>query len=313
MLEFTEHNNYLLQVGGREPAETHMLMLLARQGYLQPSEVVEITGSASAEEEEADIARLDSSTASGGFEKNRSEVRGELKAITDFVFREYGLPRENGLDIGSGESGEMVQRLLPIGNNIKTWTQLEVSPSAVEVNSKRHPRSDIRQGSYLSLDQGDQDLRDRPIITGLSSLDATCFIDKAIEQIRMALSDGGFLFHVQDVRPGNGVVMQQLYDENCRLPYDGYFLNGGDNKAIAYRVGDSYVSVGELFRRRLGQAISSNAGMELLFNDWITARQALGRRSKEARFYFLNVLMKLNPDIVDHHSVSTVVTVARKR
>ena len=53
--------------------------------------------------------------------------------------------------------------------------------------------------------------------------------------------------------------------------------------------------------------------MELLFNDWITARKAIKMDAEAARLYVLNLFLGIDPVFEKHDQVAAVVTVARKK
>lgn len=263
-------------------------------------------------EEERGIAAQDIKNASLIFERTRSQVREALLAIVRYMFQRFKLPKTGGVDFGCGATGEMVEELLPADIDRNSWTQIDMNPRAVEENRRRHPHSNIIQGSYLntaSLGLENQ----LNIATGLSSLDSTCFIEDAIGQIRETLQAGGYLFHVQDVRPGKGFGLDEMEHMGERLPYRVEICEStGD--PLMYRTREGLLSVGELFRRRIGRALWNEPGMELLFNRWVIARRNLTaqeRERKEGRAYFMNILFR-HPQF-NFEEASAVVTIARKR
>jgi SAM-dependent methyltransferase len=149
--------------------------------------------------EEKYIAGQNIQIASGTFEQARFYGREGLRAILRWVFNEYSLPK-TGLDVGSGMTGEAVNQLFPLTEReIVQWLQIDANPEAVEENRQRGANAQI--ASYLNLER---DIRGESfhLITGLSSLDATWFVERAISQIREHLSQGGFFLHIQDVIPG---------------------------------------------------------------------------------------------------------------
>lgn len=245
------------------------------------------------------------------FERNRIPVRDALRTIVNYVFQRFRLPKEKGIDIGSGATGEMVEELLP--HHLRPeWLQMELSPQALEANRRRHPGSTIVQGSYLRMGEGLKEGFN--IVTGLSSLDATYFLDEAIKKISTALVAGGYLVHIQDVRPGAGVGLRELQRLGATPPYAAEILPG--NQVSTYLIGNQYISVGEIFRRQLGRVLDANPGMEVLMNDWVTV-QKFRQRTDMSLWYFMNTLLRGCPcfpmESGPMEDVSAVVTVARKK
>lgn len=268
----------------------------------------------SIEEEEKGIAAQPIQTASLSFEKNRSQVRAALQAILARVFREYNLPRRNGIDLGSGATGAMVEELLAPSIEKDAWIQVDANPQAVDENRKRHPVSAIMRGSYLRIRETLHILGETlDIATGLSSFDSTQFIEHAVEEVATVLRSGGYFLHMQDVRPGVGVGFREMAAMGFQPPYhvDMVGSNVGIQEPIRYHLPNGMtVSVGELFRRNLGRAIAKNANMELMMNHWVTARRDLPHGTP-GRAYFQNILLSGFPIPVEE--VSVVVTLAKKK
>lgn len=286
-----------------------MLCFMRQHDMLQRADISPLKMPDTPEAEIEGIAKQDI-TASSIFERTRMSVRDGLKAIVSHIFDRFDLPKDKGLDIGCGATGEMVEELLPNTVDKNSWMQIDANPSAVRENRNRHPAAKVQQGSYLHMDG----VRNLNIVTGLSSLDATCFIDKAIDQIRRALKKGGYLLHIQDVRPGINYGMREAEYMGLEPPYEIEVIKG-HNEPLTYWLQQEYVNVGELFRRRLGRAIENNTGMELVFNKWVNARRFLD--SGPARWYFLNILLQapyFPPETppIPIEDVSAVVTVARR-
>ncbi len=282
-------------------------------GRLKETQFIPLSFPKSVEEEERGIQAQPITTASLSFERNRSQVREALQAILARIFRDFNLPTSNGADLGSGATGAMVEELLSPIISKKSWIQVETNPAAIAENRRRHPSSAVMQGSYLRLEET-LHLRDKlDIVTGLSSFDATHFIEQAVEQARIALKKNGYFLHMQDVRPGLGVCFRELEAMGFRPPYKVDILqsNVGIQEPLVYTLPDGRkMSVGELFRRNLGRAIEGNSGMELVFNKWVTSRKALPAGTP-GRAYFQNVL--LSGFQVPLEEVSAVVTIARKK
>jgi len=251
------------------------------------------------------------------FGEHRKPVIDALRAIIGYQIFNHNIPTSAGLDIGCGSLGSMVEDLMPIRESDKlTWTQIDVNQDAVEENRRRHPFSNISKGSYLNLG-----LRDcLPLVTGLSSLDSTAFIDRAVQQVRDALVEGGFFLHVQDVGPCIWGPFQEMVSMGEKFPYNvemnpSMCPNGQIDESDAlhniamYHSKEGVLSVVELFRRRIGRAISSTPGMKLLENDWFTAI-GLSKSREDACFYNSGYLdQSSNPNL---QVVSAVVTLAKK-
>lgn len=203
----------------------------------------------------------------------------------------------------------MVADFIP-QNSRPLFVQVETSSEAVGINKAAHSDLVIVQGSYLHLAQNG--IRNQSVITGLSSLDATQHMELALAQIRDALMTGGYLLHVQDTRPGFNSVEQQLEKEGAHQPYNAEVLKQSPTNNVALRLETprGRVDVIELFRRRLGDVINGTDGMELLFNEWVTA--SASTQEKMSRFYDYGIVVG-GADRSNENIASAVVTVARKK
>lgn len=285
-------------------------LLLLEQGYLRLNHVAEWRAPQNAETEERGIAAQNAEAASGEFERTRHQVRDALQAIIGSVIAAFNIPcRDGGVDIGSGASGEMVNQLLKpyLHGAESSWAQVELNPRAVALNRARHPLATIVEGSYFRLVDSLQ-LRGTNVITGLSCLDATHFLPQVIASVRDSLRAGGYLLHIQDVRPGDGAGFRYMQRHGHTPPYPNLILPNGS--PLLYPIQSSMVSVGEMLREELGEVITSTDGMELLFNEWVEARRTVSSGTM-ARLYYLNTLLGIAPPAED--SISAIVTVARKK
>lgn len=288
-----------------------MVPFFRNTGGLVPGTISPIYSPQDIAEEESGIRLQEISSASSHLERTRQPIRGSLRRILKYAFDRFDLPKSGGVDIGSGATGEMVEELLPDVCAKSTWAQIDVNQYAVDANKLRHPYSTIMQCSYHNIG-----IKNLPIVTGLSSLDATSFVDDAIEEIRSSLADGGYLLHVQDVRPGRGYGMREMKERGIDPPYEVEFIAGTDNPLTYFDANSGDIlDVGELFRNNLGRAIQNNEGMELCMNDWVTVRRDL--KTPPALWYFMNMLLKADPyfDPGDNgpiEDVSAIVTVARR-
>lgn len=305
----TQKNGYKLYIGD-EPL-TDVPGLLQQGGALRRNRVTPAAMPRSIEEEERGLARLVVQDASGSFDRTRQQVKSALQAIAQWALEEYQIPTENGCDFGSGATGFMVEELLHGRINKSSWTQVDVHPQAVVANRRTHPDSNVKVGSYLRVQETlgyDQNL---DVATGLSSLDATQFVPQAVTQIRNALKPGGTFLHIQDVRPGTGTGFREMAAMGIKPPYSIQELagNGVLSPIMNYELPNgSVLNVGELFRRNLGRAISQDPELELLGNDWVTAKKPLG--TLPGRMYFLNILLQTYQPFEE---ASAVVTVARRK
>lgn len=301
-------NGYEICIGDDDPI-LPLAQLAKTYGFLRPGTFEAYYQPANPAEEEAGISVQDIETASLIFERTRAQVRGALRAIVEFVFRELKLPTRNGFDIGSGATGAMVECLLPSFCVQSSWLQMDINSKAVLENRRRHPSSVIVEGSYLDIGHAIGTKYFFDIVTGLSSLDSTAFVGVAIEQIRNTLQRGGYLFHMQDVRPGIGFGQREMQYMGYNPPYAVDFAESEQGPApIVFRSPAGSFSAGELFRRNFVRAIQNTPGMELVLNQWITASKPL--RSSPGRQYALNMLLTRSDIAVEE--ASAVVTVARR-
>ncbi len=292
----------------REP-QNDIFDFLRDQEYLQRGEVMLQSMPATIAEELMKIRQQNHVVASEVFEKNRKPFRNALRAIIGSVFADYSLPQSGGIDIGSGATGEMVEELLPSSAR-RNWVQIEANPASVVENKRRHPASTIVEGNYHQL--GNLQL---PIVTGLSSLDATCFPEDAIEAIRESLKTGGYLFHVQDVRPGVGYGIREMVQMGQKDPWVVEVMGKSDPLTYFVQGEQRFVNAGEMFRRGIGRALQKNSGMELLMNHWVTVKKPLPAQEM-SRWYFMNVALHAPTfstfDPRPYEEAAAVVTVARK-
>ncbi|MBT3705029.1 hypothetical protein HOG17_04600 [Candidatus Peregrinibacteria bacterium] len=218
---------------------------------------------------------------SGLFEYHRKAVRHLFRAIMEEIFRTHDIPREGGVDIGSGITGEMVNEWLPLSDDqLQSWTETDINREAVETNRlRRQSGSSVKIASMYDLEK-DLKLRGQkiPVITGLSSLDAPAFLERAISSIRNALVRGGHLVHIQDVRPGIHMGTDQLKHEQKPGPHTVGFARPPEginiiNPHVYFRPDGSFESSVELFRRRLGRSIMGTSGLRLVKNEWVVATE----------------------------------------
>lgn len=302
---------------GRENSLDEVVPNMLREGQsISKTEVFPGQFSASPKIDAEGIAKQNIMETSMRFEDTRADFRDLLHAIIQHAVRRFEINTETGVDIGCGPSGEMVEQLMrPLIPNPGGWAQIDINPAAVKENKRRHPHSAIYQGSYLHLTK-ELNLRDKlNLITGLSSLDSTTFIEQAITEIRDSLRKNGFFLHVQDVRPGAAVVIQELMRMGLNPPFKGETLNLLPKNGIdmvTYETPEETLSVGELFRRAIGRAIKGTEGMDLIFNDWITARKKIEGKSRAARLYYMNMDLFDPYRALQNDFASAVVTVARK-
>ncbi|MBU0577302.1 hypothetical protein KJ742_06275 [Patescibacteria group bacterium] len=267
------------------------------------------------EQEEGALAAQDLSTASPEqFERVRLNTIEGFRAIIEFLLGEHNLPTSNGVDFRSRAAGMMVENLLKPHIDKETWTQVESNPFCVAENRRRHPDSRILQGTYhdvkaLELD-GNVD-----IVTGLSALDSTHFLDHAVSQISSALKPGGHLLHIQDVRPGAGAAVREMLEVNIAPPYSTKAIKSGRGiEPLFYQTPEGWLSTGELCRRQIGRAIENCPELELVSNKWITAEKG---NEDVYGAYYLNLHVTGWSAIGTLESfrdkISVIVTVAKKR
>lgn len=294
---------------------TDILPFLRKSGNLVRGRVLEKFSPVSPEFEESEIADFDPQS-SIIFEKSRSNVREGLRQIVGFVMDSFDLPRRGGFDFGSGATGEMVEELLAPHIDKSTWTQVEINPGSIAENQRRHPSSKIVRGSYLNIEKTLGIRNKLDIATGLSSLDATAFVERAVAEIRSALKSGGYFLHIQDVGPGRGTPIREMKKMGFDLPLDCERWANNPRSILTYldprfpeEVALRY-TVGDLFKNYLARAIEEDPEMELLADNWVTSRRATKGNSQKGYIYFLNTSVLTLESIEE---VSAIVTLARKK
>ena len=284
----TNTNGFQILVGREHTHERDIMKVLRTSADVYTCEVMGIQ-ERSLTDEESDIARQSTSSASEQFTKNRLPHLEALRAIIASVIREYHVEGKGGLDVGSGATGLMVSQLLPPSSPKGEFTQLELNPAAVEENRKLNPElaRNIVVGSYHRIPIRLLDHRQPlELVTGLSSLDNTAYLEGALHEIAGVLAIGGLLIHFQDVRPGEGTGPRELLASGHRAPYNALAVFRGRPPTPGTRVktegldpltfhvpGEGMTSVVELFRRQIGRALRTLPQWEVLFNDWVTARR----------------------------------------
>jgi len=324
------HGRYSISLPSHE--SNTIYQVLALSGQLRP---VTITPKFPLEKhipnphaEALGLSKMDVNEASALFENNRKKVMQALRALAGYVFQQYNLPRENGADFGCGATGAMVHEFLKDEINPQSWTEIDIHPDAVKMNKQRHPAARVITGSYHDIPSlGIQN--SLQIATGLSSLDASFYTDHAIKQITSSIIPGGYFLHIQDVRPGSNVVFKSLEEMGEKPPYHAEVApsSKNDSNMVLYETAEGLLSVVELFRRRIGRAISRNPDLELLTNSWVVAQRKVSD-GETARLYQANIcldiprrdqlnqlpahLAQLIAPRVGFEQASAVVTVARK-
>ena len=252
------------------------------------------------------------------FERNRAKIIETLQAIPGYFFQLYDLPRNSGIDVGCGSTGLMRNTLLADQINHHGWAEIDANPHAVAANRILHPDSAIVVGSYHRLRQMDLEGR-LNMVTGLSSLDATAFLDYAVGEIASALKPGGWLFHMQDVRPGNGICFQALENEGLTPPFQMESADICGKNILSFEVRGEKISVVELFRRRMATALQKTPSLSPVLNSWVVARRPARPEYMESKHpgasktYYMNMLLEhlRYPEPVEE--AFAVVTLARKK
>lgn len=311
------HQNHVLGILDCEPKQ--LLEGIAGSNRLTSGEILSHLGPQSIEDEERHISEQ-SVSATEGFNRNRRRVIDTLRAIPSFVFEEYSLPRSNEIDIGCGATGFNVHELLGSLMKPSGIIEMDANPHAVEANKKLHPGSPVVVGSYLRLKElGLRESLD--LVTGLSSLDATAFLDHAVEQIAEALKPGGYLFHMQDVRPGQNACLQALRNLGAEAPFPMKIsnYNNPEETPVLFEIGGQRISSVELFRQRMAAALQKTPSLKPILNHWVVARRGLrhdepGRaHPKSSITYWMNMhLEHLGQHDVPTQEAYAVVTLAQK-
>lgn len=192
-----------------------------------------------------------------------------LKYLVEDVFENHNLPKEDGMDIGSGGHGFMVKTLMK-----------DVAPNFVESDINRNV-IELRQGkdgnfvpaSYYNLRDQVVDSDCLSIATGLSILGDTKFPQQIIASVRDALRSGGFFLHVQDLLPSLPVTFGAL-EAVSKDPYAMYEVeNLGTGEAPwTVDVGDRRYSALELASINFASAAKKVDGMRIIFNEVCVAQ-----------------------------------------
>ncbi|MFH1446087.1 MAG: hypothetical protein ABIG43_01580 [Chloroflexota bacterium] len=252
----------------------------AQFGMLETEGIPEETRPINFEEDESGHRCYQFCQNAGLFVHKRKPVRHLFRAALQYVLGKHRISFDSGVDVGSGPTGEMVNEWLPLTDEQRrNWLESDVNSHAVQANRVMHPNANVQVGSMydlvgtLGIPEGTV-----PLVTGLSSLDAPDFIDDAVKGIRDLLASGGYLVHVQDVRPGIQVSFDELVHEGEKFPLKAALAIPPQgitmetfNPHVYQRNNGTLVSTTELFSRRLGRALSQVGGFKVLQNNWICA------------------------------------------
>ena len=125
------YGGHKIEIGGDVTNERYIVDLLRQSDNVQSHNIKLVSPEISYEQEERGLSVEDPSFASAIFENNRRDIRDSLRAIISFIIKKFDVPTDNGLDLGSGATGEMVEQLLPLNAcSRRGWTQLDVNPSS---------------------------------------------------------------------------------------------------------------------------------------------------------------------------------------
>lgn len=252
------------------------------------------------------------------YERNRNRMAETLKAIPGYLFQQHKLPRNNGIDLGSGSTGFMRNTLLADQINHHSWVEIDVNPYAVEFNKQLHPNSAIVEGSYHRLrNMGLEGRLD--MVTGLSSLDSTVFLDRVLEEIASTLKPEGWFLHMQDLRAENGVCLQALKDEGLTPPFRMESADASGKNVLCFDVRGERVAVSELFRRRMATALKKTPSLNPVMNNWVLARRPIQRPQTQSKLpalsktYYMNMILEHLHHPEPLEEAFAVVTLAQKK
>lgn len=258
--------------------------------------------------------------------RTRTVCHDDIQAIVDLVLQDNYLihkdlgrntqenrlvfpknTRSKVLDVGPGASGYMVKNFL--NKYIKKedlCTQMDINPHIVEKLKKEVPKgSRVREGSLL---RGEDMGKNNDIITSLSSLDVTQYLELAIENISNALKPGGYLFSLQDVRPGMGIQRQGLsfFPFPLKDITPGILPNSNNMNIIAcYKLPNgTLTTVMELFKIKLGAALVESGSFDIHVHHFIHAATASGKEN--GRIYYANMLAGLPEPINQAYAIATL-------
>lgn len=293
---------------------------------LQVAHVVEEFPELSLEDEEAARSRTialgvyeggkDTLGPSPASRENRALTAKAIGAIVDAACQRFGISLKNLLDIGAGPHGRMVAELLPEEARHSSL-QMDINPEAVRMNRELHPAlaDNIHQGSYFRL----QELfpgQTFSTVTGLSCLDCTYHVHKALESITGSLEAGGTFLHVQDVAPGDAVICAYVQRKLSRLmlvPLEGAILH---NTPVLLRDPGTQIShyLTDYFREILQEALEATPQLEVLTNNYVVA-EAEGFDPQKDNLYFhgFNLMNQHNREREPKYRAMALVTAARRK
>ena len=265
-------------------------------------------------EEEIDIVQQNAVIASGLFQQARKHFRDLFKAMLAKIFEEFNVQKKDGIDIGSGATGEMVHHFLPLTEGERaTWIEFDLNPTAVAIHKTLHPRANMRQASYLQLRRSLKLSGTVDTVTGLSTLDATNHLDTALNEIRHTLCIGGFFVHVQDVRPGIQYGINELEHQGYKRPFQAIvggptYPNGLPNP-FGYVTNQGSVSSVELFRQTVGRRINAATGLRLIKNQWFVATAPRNQTDQYAEYF--QCMLNTKPALQERRAYAVVTVVER--
>lgn len=226
---------------------------------------------------EADLANL----VWEGHDELRSSFVGGFRAILRFIFEEFDLPREGGVDFASGPDGFMVEEVLAPLIEKDTWLQSDISTKAVERNRELHSDSDIVVGSFMSpaeiIKDGKPLEKDSvPIATVMNGFHLTVQPEVAIEKISEVLRVRGCLLHIYDLMPSKAIMSKfERGQYHSRRTLSRLQSGSGMIPLYFEAEQDAFKDVRDIFRQDMASVIGGMPNMKLLLNDWMIAERPL--------------------------------------
>ncbi len=238
------------------------------------------------------------------FERNRKRVEDQLKTITDFLWKYFNLPTSGIIEYGPGATGYFDSQLKP--TYVGKVLQIEINPHAISENLRRNPDACIAQGSYY-----DYPISHVSMVSGLCSFDTAQDMPRAIDHVADVLAPGGYFLHIQDVRPGTLCILRYLERKYRDIPQYGFIHQ---NILMGLQVGQRRVTVTELFRQNIGDAILHHDSFDPILNHYVTLVRPMQGSFVEK--YFLNYYslgLMLGSDDPGMSKTTVLVTLARKK
>ncbi len=249
-------------------------------------------------------------------QKDRAPTAPAIGAIVRAACEKYDISITNLLDIGSGPHGRMVGELLPEQAR-DSAVQMDINTEAVRTNRALHPSAagKILAGSYFRL----QELfhgKTFSTVTGLSCLDCTFHVRKALESIVRSLEIGGTFLHVQDVGPSDSVIAAYAQRKLSPLfiaPLTGKFMQNAP-AMLRDPVTEKFRYMTDFFREILQAALEATPQLEILTNNYVVAEaEGFDQQNDNMYLHGIDLMNPGNNESEPKYRAMALVTVARRK